>query len=68
MAQCWAESIWEITNNGRFINQFPPNITRSMPQFKRINKKKYVDKDVYYVQSNMYQWRNAAHIYIYIYI
>ena len=25
-------------------------------------------KDVYYVQLNMYEWRNAAKIYIYIYI
>ena len=43
MAQSWAESTWEITNYGRFINQFPPNIIRSIRQFERINKK-YVDK------------------------
>ena len=58
MAQSLAESTWEITNYGRIINQFPPNIIRSIQQFERINKK-YVDKNVYYVQSN---------IYIYIYI
>ena len=23
MAQGWAESTWELTNYGRFINQFP---------------------------------------------
>ena len=34
---------WEIINYWRLINQFPPNITRSIRQFKRINKK-YVDK------------------------
>ena len=28
----------EINNYGRFINQFPPNIIRSIQQFKRINK------------------------------
>ena len=34
-----AESTWKITNYGRFINQFPPNIIRSIRQFERINKK-----------------------------
>ena len=43
MALGWAESTWEITNYGRSINQFPPNIIKSIRQFKRINKK-YVDK------------------------
>ena len=39
MAQSWAESTWEITNYGRFINQLPPNIMSSIQQFERINKK-----------------------------
>ena len=43
MAQCLAESNWEIINYGRFINQFLPNIIRSIQQFERINKK-YIDK------------------------
>ena len=70
MAQSCAESSWEITNYGKFINQFPSNIIRSIRQFERINKKtnKHVDKNVYYVQSNMYQWRNAAKLYIYIHM
>ena len=59
MAQSWAESTWEITNYERFINQFPPNIVRSIRQFERINKK-YVDKNVYLF--------NQIYIYIYIYI
>ena len=54
MAQSWAESTWEITNYGRFINQFPQYIIRSLQQFERINKK-YVDKNVYYLQSNIYE-------------
>ena len=54
MAQGWAESTWEITNYGRFINQFTPNIIRSICNSKGLTKK-YVDKNVYYVQSNMYQ-------------
>ena len=54
MAQCWAESTWKITNYEKFINEFPPNIIRSILQFER-NKKKYVDKNIYYVQSNMYK-------------
>ena len=45
MAQSWEESAWEITNYGNFINQFLPNIVRTIRQFERINKK-YVDKDV----------------------
>ena len=55
MAQGWAESTWEITNNGRFINQFLPDIIRSIRQLERITKKS-VDKkkNVYNVQSNMY--------------
>ena len=39
MAESWAESTWEITNYGKFINQFPPNIIRSIQQFERISKK-----------------------------
>ena len=39
MAESWAESTWEITNYGGFINHFPPNIIRSIRQFERINKK-----------------------------
>ena len=39
MAQIWAESTREITNSGRFINQFPLNIISSIRQFERINKK-----------------------------
>ena len=32
------ESTWEINNYGRFINQFPPDIIKSIRQLKRINK------------------------------
>ena len=39
MAQSWAEIALEITNYGRFINQFPLNIIRSIRQFEWINKK-----------------------------
>ena len=59
MAQSWTESTWEITNYGRFINQFLSNIIRSIRQFERL-KKRYVDKKISIV-SNIY-------IYIYIYI
>ena len=38
MTQGYAESTWEITNHGRFINQFPPDILKSMQQLERINK------------------------------
>ena len=59
-ARGWAESICEITNYGRFINQFPPNIIRSIRQFEEINKK-YIDKKMYVMFKYIY-------IYIYIYI
>ena len=59
MAQSWAESTWEITNYGRFIKQFPPNIIRSIRQFEKINKK-YVGK-----KCLLY---SIKYIYIYIYI
>ena len=55
MAQSWAESTWDITNYGRFISYFPPNIIRSIRQFERINKK-YADK------------KCLIYIYIYIYM
>ena len=62
MAQSWAESTWEITNHGRFINQFPPNIIRSIRQFEKINKKIYRQK-----MSIMFN-QIPPPIYIYIYI
>ena len=43
MAQSWTGSTWEITNYGRFIDQYPRNIIRSIGQFER-TKKKYIDK------------------------
>ena len=65
MAQGWAESTCEITNYGKFINQFPTKIDTAIS--KGLTKK-YVDKNVFYVQSNMYQWRNATKICIYTYM
>ena len=53
MTQSRAEGTCEINNYGKFINQFQPNIIKSIRRFERI-KKKYVDKNVYYVQSNIY--------------
>ena len=51
------ENVWKIMRE---------NIIRSIQEFERINKE-YVDKNIYYVQSNMYQYRNSTNIYIYIY-
>ena len=59
VAQIWAESSWEITDYGRFINLFLPNIIRSIWQFERINKKICRQK-----MSIMF---NQIYIYIYIY-
>ena len=52
MAQSRAESTWEINNYGRYINQFPPNIIKSIRRYERINKK-YVDKK-YLLYSTKY--------------
>ena len=42
MTQSWAKSTLEITKYGRFINQFPPNIIKSIRQFERANKKMFI--------------------------
>ena len=42
MAQSWAESTREIINYETFINQFSPDIIKSIRQLEMI--KKYVDK------------------------
>ena len=39
MAQSRAESTWEISNYGKYINQFPPNTIKSIRQYERMNKK-----------------------------
>ena len=39
MAQSRAESTREINNYGSYINQFLPNIIKSIRQYERINKK-----------------------------
>ena len=63
MAQIWTVSTWEVTNYGRFNNQFPSNIIRSIRQFERINKK-FVDKkclicSIKYVYFYIYIWRGG---------
>ena len=64
----WAESTCEITNYGRFFNQFQPNIIRSIWQFERINKK-YVDKKcLLYSIKYVLMKKCSQYIYIYIYM
>ena len=60
MAQSWKESTREMTNYGRFINQFLSNIIRSIRQFNRINNKICRQKI-----SIMF---NQIYIYTYIYM
>ena len=57
MALSRTESTWEINNHGRFINQFPPNVLKSIRQYERINKK-FIDKKCLLCSTK----------YIYIYI
>ena len=61
MAQDQAESTRELINHGRFINQFPLDIIKLMPQLKRINTKTET-KVIYIVLSNMCEQRNVAGI------
>ena len=60
MAQSQAESTWKINDYGRYINQFPPNIIKSIRQYERINKK--------ICRQKMSIKFNEIYIYIYIYI
>ena len=56
----------EMINFGRFINQFSPGIHKIDTETQKSFIENYVDKkNVYNVLSNMYQWKNAAQIYIF---
>ena len=67
MAQSQAESTWEITSYGRFIDQFLSNIIGLKRKFERINKEIYRQK-----MSMMFNLicinEKMLPIYIYIYI
>ena len=39
MAQNWAESTWDISNYGKYINQFSPNTIKAILLYERIKKK-----------------------------
>ena len=73
MAQSWTEITWEIINYGRFINQFLPNIIKSIRQFERINKKIRRQKmsimfNEICINEEMLLKYTYSYIYIYIYI
>ena len=67
MAHSRTESIWEIDNYERFINQFSPNFIKSIRQYERINKK-YVDKKMSIMLYEICINEEMQPIYIYIYI
>ena len=72
MGQSQAESTWEITNYGRYINKFPPNIIKSIWQYERINKKICRQKmsimlNKICINEEMLQIYTYIYIYIYIY-
>ena len=67
MTRNWAERIREITNYGRFINQFPPNIIRSIRHFERIDKN-YVDKKCLLCSIKFVSMKKCCQNNIYIYI
>ena len=64
-AQSRTESTWEINNHGRYINQFPPNIIKSIRQYERINKK-YVHKKCLLCSTKFVLMKKCFQ-YIYIY-
>ena len=39
MAQSWAEGTKDTYNYGQYLNQFPPNKIKLIPEFERIQKK-----------------------------
>ena len=53
MAEYFAEKYLGNNELWKIYQQFPPNIIRLIRQFERINKK-YVERNVYNVQSNIY--------------
>ena len=64
-----ARSTWEITNYRRFINQYQPNIIRSIQQFDKINKKICRQKmSIIFNQICINAEMLPIYIYIYIYI
>ena len=69
MAQSWAESTWEINNYGRYINQFPPNIIKSIRQYEKINKKIWRQKmSIMFNEICINEEMQPKYAYIYIYI
>ena len=64
-----AESIWDINNYGKYINQFPPNTMKSIWQYERINKKIYRQKmSLMFNEICINEEMLSIYIYIYIYI
>ena len=73
MVQSRAESIWEINNCGKYINQFPPNTIKSIRQYERINKKIYRQKisivfNEICINEEMLPKHTHTHTHTYIYI
>ena len=76
MVQSWAAGTWEITNHGRFINQFLPNISNSKGLTKKCVDKKYLlclMKYIYiyiyiYIHTHAHTYRHCIYWYYYIYI
>ena len=69
VAQSRAESTWEINNYGKYINQFLPNIIKSIRQYERINKKIRRQKmSIMFNEICVYMCVWYIYIYIYIYI
>ena len=71
VAQSRAESTctWEINNHGKYINQFPPNIIKSIRQYERINKKIRRQKmSIMFKEICINEEILPKYTYIYIYI
>ena len=68
MAQDWVDIFREIINCGKFINQFPPVIIKSIRQLKRIKKRNILSKMFIMFNQIHTHTHTHTHTYIYIYI
>ena len=67
MAQGCTENAWEITNYERFINQFPPDIIRSIRHSKGLTKIYRQNMSIMFNQICNNEEMLPIYIYIYIY-
>ena len=64
-----AQSTWDIYNDRKYINQFPPYTIKAIRQYERINKKICRQKmSIMFNEIPIFEEMLPQYIYIYIYI